>query len=151
MDLVQIIKEQAAPLIANVSGLTDDKREGVLGSLSDSIVGGIKGQLQSVDGISSLTDLFAGKTALADNPIVAQIQNLFTDDAVKRLGIDNSIVQNIVSQLPAVISSIGAKLGSSNIDLAEILTSLTGKDGAKGGGWLSILKKILQLFLGKKK
>ncbi|MBO4777222.1 MAG: hypothetical protein J5588_01895 [Bacteroidales bacterium] len=121
----------------------------VLDGLTDSIFGSVKEKAQSASGIEQITSLFTGKTSAESSPITQLASQLFTKNAAKKLGLDDSTVKIATSLLPTIIGKITSK--DSGIDLTSILTSLgaSAAGSSSKGDLLGAATSILGKFFKK--
>ena len=128
----------------------------VLGGLGESILGSLTQTAAKQGGTDMISDLLTGTTSAANSPITALAGNLFSNNVLKNLNLGSGLIKSLTGLIPSVLGSLKGFIkdqdGDGDIDLKDIMLSITG--GGNGGGLGSILgaaKGILGGILGGNK
>lgn len=127
-DILNIVKDVATDTISKNADVPTDKKDLLVETSTDAISNAF------TSNISQLTDLFSGGGV--SSSIMDSIKGLVVDSLVKKVGINSTLANTLVSaMLPAIISAVSGKAGSdSSFDLGSLLGSLgKAKKGDSGG------------------
>ena len=128
----------------------------VINGLSDSILGSLTQTATKAGGVDLISALLTGKTSPAQSPVTALAGNIFSNNVIKSLNLDNALAGSLSGLIPVVMGKLGGILkdqdGDGDVDLNDIIISLTGGSKKSAGAGLlgaaakgilgSVLKKI---------
>lgn len=117
-DILSIVKDVATDTISKNADVPTDKKGLLVETSTDAISNAF------TSNISQLTDLFSGGSA--SSSIMDSIKGLVVDSLVKKVGINSTLANTLVSaMLPVIINAVSGKAGSdSSFDLGSLLRSL---------------------------
>lgn len=131
--ILDLVKEQVVPAIANNENIPADKRSAVVETTTATVVEGLK-EYFTPDNISSITSLFSGEAGGSN--IVSGLQNSVVNALSEKLGLNKDIANSIASAvIPAIMSLFSQKANDPN-DESFTIESLIGALGGKSGGGL---------------
>nr|WP_297166261.1 DUF937 domain-containing protein [uncultured Dysgonomonas sp.] len=131
--ILDLVKEQVVPAIANNENIPADKRSAVVETTTTTVVEGLK-EYFTPDNISSITSLFSGEAGGSN--IVSGLQNSVVNALSEKLGLNKDIANSIASAvIPAIMSLFSQKANDPN-DESFTIESLIGALGGKSGGGL---------------
>ena len=137
-DLILQQVKSAAGSLEIPSGIQNQ----VLGGLSDSILGSLTQTATKAGGIDQIKSLLTGKTSAASSPITALAGSLFNKNILSSLSIGSSLKSSLTSLIPTVMGGLSNVFkdqdGDGDVDLNDILISLSG-NGGKSSGTANIL------------
>lgn len=126
-------------------------KEKVLGGLSDSILGGLKETAAQPSGLDQIKDLLTGKSSAAQSPVTNIATNIFVNNTLSKLGLDQKLGSALTAVIPGVVGKLSGFLkdqdGDGDIDINDIILSLKGNGG---GGILGAATGILGGLFKKK-
>ena len=131
--ILDLVKEQVVPAIANNENIPADKRSAVVETTTTTVVEGLK-EYFTPDNISSITSLFSGESGGSN--IVSGLQSSVVNALSEKLGLNKDVANSIASAvIPAIMSLFSQKANDPN-DEAFTIESLIGALGGKSGGGL---------------
>lgn len=131
--ILDLVKEQVVPAIANNENIPADKRSAVVETTTTTVVEGLK-EYFTPDNISSITSLFSGEAGGSN--IVSGLQNSVVNALSEKLGLNKDIANSIaLAVIPAIMSLFSQKANDPN-DESFTIESLIGALGGKSGGGL---------------
>lgn len=131
--IIDLVKEQVVPAIANNENIPADKRSAVVETTTSTVVEGLK-EYFTPDNISSITSMFSGESGGGN--IVSSLQSSVVNALTEKLGLNKDIANSIASAvIPAIMSLFSQKANDPN-DEGFTVESLIGALGGKSGGGL---------------
>ncbi len=131
--IIDLVKEQVVPAIANNENIPADKRSAVVETTTSTVVEGLK-EYFTPDNISSITSMFSGESGGAN--IVSSLQSSVVNALSEKLGLNKDIANSIASAvIPAIMSLFSQKANDPN-DEGFTVESLIGALGGKSSGGL---------------
>ena len=119
-------------------------KQKVLGGLSESIIGGLTQTAAQPSGLDQVKALLTGKTAAAQSPVTALATNIFVNNTLSKLGLDQKLGSALTGIIPGVIGKLSGFIkdqdGDGDVDINDIILSLKGN---RGGGLLGAATSIL--------
>ena len=148
-----LISKQVNSSIGGIE-IPSDIKSKVLGGLGESILGSLTQTAAQQGGTDLISDLLTGKTSAAKSPITAIAGNIFSSNVLKNLNIGGTPPKSLIALIPTVLGGLKNFIkdqdGDGDIDLKDIMLSITG-GGNSGGGLGSIIgaaKGILGGLMG---
>ena len=140
-----LIMKQVMAAAGNVE-IPSNIKNSVLNGLSESVLGSLSQTAMKAGGVDAIKGLLTGKVAAAQSPVTALAGNLFKNNVVKSLGLDNVLAGKLSGIIPMVIGGLGGILkdqdGDGDVDLNDILITLQGgQKQAAGAGILGAAAK----------
>ena len=144
--LIDLIKKQVNASAGEVD-LPQGEKENLLGGLSDSIMGSLKSTALQKGGLDKIKDLFGGKVNAADSPITGLAGEMFKNNVLSKLNLGSGAMASLTGLVPKIMGNLSNFIkdrdGDGDVDLKDILASLTGGGSSLGGGLFSgILGKL---------
>lgn len=135
--ILDLVKEQVVPAIANNENIPADKRSAVVETTTATVVEGLK-EYFTPDNISSITSLFSGEAGGSN--IVSGLQNSVVNALSEKLGLNKDIANSIASAvIPAIMSLFSQKANDPNDESFTIESLIEALGGKSGGGLLGML------------
>ena len=138
--------------------IPSDIKSQVLGGLGDSILGSLTQTAAKQGGTDLISDLLTGKTSAANSPITALAGSLFSTNILSKLNLGGGLAKSLTGLIPTVLGGLKNFIkdqdGDGDIDLKDIMLSITGGGNSSGGGLGSIIgaaTSILGGLMGDKK
>ncbi|MBQ1882080.1 MAG: hypothetical protein II527_07670 [Bacteroidales bacterium] len=135
--------------------IPSDIKSQVLGGLGDSILGSLTQTAAKQGGTDMISDLLTGKTSAANSPITALAGNLFSTNILSKLNLGGGLAKSLTGLIPNILGGLRGFIkdqdGDGDVDLKDIMLSITGGGNSNGGGLGSIIgaaKGILGGILG---
>ncbi len=158
---MSLINDLISKQVNSASGgleIPSDIKNRVLGGLGESILGSLTQTAVKQGGTDLISDLLTGKTKAADSPITALAGNLFSNNVLKNLNLGGTLTKSLTGMIPNILGGLKNFIkdqdGDGDIDLKDIMLSITGGANNQGGGLGSIIgaaKGILGGILGQDK
>ena len=149
--ILDLIKSQVTAQTGNVQ-IPSDVKDTVVNGLTDSIFGSLTQTVTKPGGIDAIKSLLTGKTDAAASPITALAGNLFSNNILKNLKLNNATSGILAGLIPSILGNLSGILkdqdGDGDVDFQDILLTLKGGNKTQaqksGGGLLGgIFGKIL--------
>ena len=149
--ILDLIKSQVTAQTGNVQ-IPSDVKDTVVNGLTDSIFGSLTQTVTKPGGIDAIKSLLTGKTDAAASPITALAGNLFSNNILKNLKLNNATSGILAGLIPSILGNLSGILkdqdGDGDVDFQDILLTLEGGNKTQaqksGGGLLGgIFGKIL--------
>ncbi|OZI05161.1 hypothetical protein BWI93_26820 [Siphonobacter sp. BAB-5385] len=136
--LLNLVKNNSQEAIVNNPAIPEQQNEAAQTTIFTSIVQGLQGEAAKGN-ISGLMELFSGRQAVQQSPIVSGISQNAIGSLMDKFGISGSVAQNIVGAIvPMVLSTIIGKLNNPNdtsVDANSMMGSLLAGTDANTGGF----------------
>lgn len=136
--LLNLIKNNSQESIVNNPAIPDQQNEAAQTTIFTSIVQGLQGEAAKGN-ISGLMELFSGRQAVQQSPIVSGISQNAIGSLMDKFGISGSVAQSIVGAIvPMVLSTIIGKVNNPNdksVDANSMMGSLLAGTDANTGGF----------------
>ena len=133
--------------------IPSDIKNKVLGGLSDSILGSLTQTAAKAGGVDQIKALLTGKTAAESSPVTKLATSMFSSNVLGKLGLEKKLSSSLTGLVPVVMTKLPNILkdqdGDGDVDLNDIIITLTGGSGKKGGSLLGAATGILGSFLKK--
>lgn len=136
--LLNLVKNNSQEAIVNNPAIPEQQNEAAQTTIFTSIVQGLQGEAAKGN-ISGLMELFSGRQAVQQSPIVSGISQNAIGSLMDKFGISGSVAQSIVGAIvPMVLSTIIGKLNNPNdtsVDANSMMGSLLAGTDANTGGF----------------
>ncbi len=136
--LLNLVKNNSQEAIVNNPAIPEQQNEAAQTTIFTSIVQGLQGEAAKGN-ISGLMELFSGRQAVQQSPIVSGISQNAIGSLMDKFGISGSVAQSIVGAIvPIVLSTIIGKLNNPNdksVDANSMMGSLLAGTDANTGGF----------------
>ncbi|PQA59952.1 hypothetical protein [Siphonobacter curvatus] len=136
--LLNLVKNNSQEAIVNNPAIPEQQNEAAQTTIFTSIVQGLQGEAAKGN-INGLMELFSGRQAVQQSPIVSGISQNAIGSLMDKFGISGSVAQNIVGAIvPMVLSTIIGKLNNPNdtsVDANSMMGSLLAGTDANTGGF----------------
>ncbi|MBR4801256.1 MAG: hypothetical protein IK041_00420 [Bacteroidales bacterium] len=158
---MSLISDLISKQVSSATGgieIPSDIKSQVLGGLGDSILGSLTQTAAKQGGTDLISDLLTGKTSAANSPITALAGSLFSTNILSKLNLGGGLAKSLTGLIPTVLGGLKNFIkdqdGDGDIDLKDIMLSITGGGNSSGGGLGSIIgaaTSILGGLMGDKK
>lgn len=158
---MSLISDLISKQVSSATGgieIPSDIKSQVLGGLGDSILGSLTQTAAKQGGTDLISDLLTGKTSAANSPITALAGSLFSTNILSKLNLGGGLAKSLTGLIPNVLGGLKNFIkdqdGDGDIDLKDIMLSITGGGNSSGGGLGSIIgaaTSILGGLMGDKK
>ena len=132
--------------------IPSDIKNKVLGGLGESILGSLTQTAAKQGGTDLITDLLTGKTSAASSPITALAGNLFSTNILSKLNLGGGLAKSLTGLIPNILGGLRGFIkdqdGDGDIDLKDIMLSITGGGNSNGGGLGSIIGAATSILGG---
>lgn len=132
--------------------IPSDIKNQVLGGLGESILGSLTQTAAKQGGTDLITDLLTGKTSAASSPITALAGNLFSTNILSKLNLGGGLAKSLTGLIPNILGGLKGFIkdqdGDGDIDLKDIMLSITGGGNSNGGGLGSIIGAATSILGG---
>ena len=142
--ITDFILSQANSAIGGAAEVPSNLKEKVLGGLSDSVIGSLTQTAAKAGGLEQVKSLLTGKTAAASSPITALAGNLFTNNVIKKLGLNSSLSSLVPSVMGKLSGFLKDQDGDGDVDITDIMIALKGGSASKGSSLLGALGGLLK-------
>ncbi|PMD98805.1 hypothetical protein BWI97_03050 [Siphonobacter sp. BAB-5405] len=136
--LLNLVKNNSQEAIVNNPAIPEQQNEAAQTTIFTSIVQGLQGEAAKGN-ISGLMELFSGRQAVQQSPIVSGISQNAIGSLMDKFGISGSVAQSIVGAIvPMVLSTIIGKLNNpsdKSVDANSMMGSLLAGTDANTGGF----------------
>ena len=137
--IMNLVRQHAGQTVINNPAIPNDQNEGVLQTVTGSILNGLGQQAQGggLGGLLSMVTGQGGSSSIADHPATQGVQQTVQQDLMGKLGISPQVAMSIAGALvPMVLSKLMHKANDpsdSSVDPGSLLNSLGGQGGGLGG------------------
>jgi len=136
--ILNMVRQQGQDAVVNNTAIPNEHNEAVMQEASGSILSGLQGMLQQ-GGVGNVLEAFTSGKGV-DASQVSGMQSGFAESIGAKFGIDGAQATKVAATLiPSVLSQLGSKLQSGNLDLNQILSGVA---GSGQGGLMENLSAI---------
>lgn len=144
--LSQLVKQFGGDAVVNNPEVPNEQNDAVMEHASGSILDSLKNIASQEGGADMIGKLFEGNNATdASNPVVSTITEQLSGSLGEKFGLSSEASSGVAGSLiPKVLGSLigGAKdPNNPGIQISDIIGSLSGGNGASGGGLMDAVSK----------
>jgi len=150
--ITDLIAQQVKSAAGGIE-IPSNVKDQVLGGLSDSILGSLTQTATKAGGVDIIKGLLTGKSDVASSPVTALAGKLFTSNILSKLSLGSNVGNSLTALIPTILGKLSNFIkdqdGDGDVDINDILASLTGKKGG-AASILGAASSLLGGFLKKK-